>query len=217
VSQFTIAADGFHRAESVRAKSRHPFTVGGMTNVLVSGEENHVREVAEALRRRGATVTEVTDLADMPEVCHKAGDSVFECYVQLAASLPMKGDSAVQRVRHFYADGVLARFSALDAARNSLASPASVVFVLGTLPPEVTTDDDRNARAALTGVLGRAARSDASPGELTVRVLDADADADRIAALALGQAPPPREEPRLAEMSLEDWRMELMSVVLVET
>jgi hypothetical protein len=88
--------------------------------------------------------------------------------------------------------------------------------VLGTLPPEVTTDDDGNARAALTGVLGRAARSDAAPGELTVRVLDADSEADRIAALALGQAPPPREESR-PEMSLEDWRIELMSVVLANT
>jgi hypothetical protein len=188
-----------------------------MTNVLVSGEENHVREVAEALRRRGASVTEVTDLADIPEVCRKAGDGVFDCYVQLAASFRMEGDTAVQRVRHFYANGVLARFSALDAARDALATSAGVTFVLGTLPPEVTTDDDRNARAALTGILGRAARSDAAPGELTIRVLDADTEADRIAALTLGQTPPPRDEPRLAEKSLEDWRIELMSVVLVET
>jgi len=188
-----------------------------MPNVLVSGEENHVAEVADALRRRGATVTEVTELADLPESCRTAGDGVFDCYVQLAAAFRMEGTSAVQRVRHFYANGVLARYSALDAARDALASPASVVFVLGTLPPEVTTDDDRNARAALTGVLGRAARSDATPGELTIRVLDADAEADRIAALSLGQAPPPRQEPRLAEMSLEDWRIELMSVVFVDT
>ena len=188
-----------------------------MTHVLVSGEENHVAEVAEALRRRGATVTEVTDLAQVPQACSTAGEGAFDGYVQLAAAFRMEGSTAVQRVRHFYANGVLARFSALDAARAALASPASVVFVLGPLPPEMTTDDDRTARAALTGVLGRAARSDAAPGELTIRVLDADAEADRIAALALGQTPPPREEPRLAEMSLEDWRMELMSVVLVET
>ena len=185
-----------------------------MPSVLVSGEENHVREVAEALHRRGATVTEVTDLADVPEVCRRAGDGVFDGYVQLSAALKMEGGSAVARVRHFYADGVLARFSALDAARTSLAAPASLVFVLGTLPPEVTTDDDRNARAALTGALSRAARSDAAPGELTVRVLEADTEADRIAALTLGQAPPPRDEP---ELSLEDWRIELMSVVLAET
>jgi hypothetical protein len=187
-----------------------------MTSVLVSGEENHVAEVADALRRRGASVTEVTDLANVPDACQKAGDGAFDCYVQLAAAFRVEGDSAVQRVHHFYANGVLARFTALDAARDALASPASVVFVLGTLPREVTTDDDRQARRALTGVLGQAARSDAD-GELTVRVLEADTEADRIAALALGQTPPPREERRPAEMSLEDWRVELMSVVLVET
>jgi CheY-like chemotaxis protein len=188
-----------------------------MPKVLVSGEESHVRKVTDALRRRGATVTEVTELAQLPEACQQAGDGVFDCYVQLAAPVRMEGASAVQRVRHFYADGVLARFSALDAARAALANPASIVFVLGTLPTEVTTDDDRNARRALTGILGRAARSDAAPGELKVRILDADADAERIAALALGQTPPPREEPRLAEMSLEEWRIELMSVALAET
>ncbi|HST85630.1 MAG TPA: hypothetical protein VLL08_28080 [Kineosporiaceae bacterium] len=188
-----------------------------MTHVLVSGEENRVVEVAGALRRRGANVTEVTELADLPEICHKAGDGVFDCYVQLAAPIRMVGATAVQRIRHFYADGVLARFTALDAARQALASPAGVIFVLGTLPAEVTTDDDRQARRSLTGVLARAARSDAAPGELSIRILDADADAERIAALALGQSPPPREDARLAAMSLEEWRIELMSVGLAET
>jgi hypothetical protein len=188
-----------------------------MPNVLVSGEVTRVAEVADALRRRGATVTEVTDLADVPEVCRKAGDGAFDCYVQMGTAIRMEGATAVQRVRHFYANGVLARFSALDAAREALASPASVVFVLGAMPSEVTDDDDRNARMALTTVLGRAARSDAAPGELTIRILDADVGVDRIAALSLGQAPPPRQEPRPTEMSLEDWRMELMSVVFVQT
>jgi len=188
-----------------------------MTHVLVSGEENRVVEVSDALRRRGATVTEVTELADLPEVCHKAGDGAFDCYVQLAAPIQMEGATAVQRIRHFYANGVLARFTALDAAREALTSPAGLIFVLGTLPPEVTTDDDRNARRSLTGVLARAARSDAAPGELSVRIMDADADAERIAALALGQAPPPRDDARLAALSLEEWRIELMSVGLAET
>lgn len=208
---------GFHRPEDERVGGPHPLTVEGMTNVLVSGEETHVVKVTDALRRRGATVTEVTDLTEMPEVCHKAGEGAFDCYVQLSAGVRMEGVTAVQRVRHFYAAGVLARFSALDAAREALATPASVVFVLGALPAEVTTDDDRNARRALTGVLAQAARSDAAPGKLTVRILDADADAARIAALALGQAPPPRDEPRLADLSLEEWRIELLSVALAET
>lgn len=189
-----------------------------MTTVLVSGAESHVAEVATALRGRGAAVTEVSDLADVPAVVQDAGKGAFDVYVQLAASFRMEGGTAVQRVRHFYADGVLARFGALDAALPALRSPAQVVFVLGTLPPEVATAEDREARHALTQVLGRAARADAAPAELTVRVLDADAEPERIAALALGQAPPRRrEDERLAGMSLEDWRVELMSVVLVDT
>ena len=189
-----------------------------MTTVLVSGAESHVADVATALRARGAAVTEVSDLADVPAAARDAGPGAFDVYVQLAASFRVAGDTAVQRVRHFYADGVLARFEALDAALPALRAPSQVVFVLGTLPPEVATADDREARHALTQVLGRAARADAAPGELLVRVLDADAEPERIAALALGQAPPPRgQEGRLADLSLEDWRVELMSVVLVQT
>jgi len=189
-----------------------------VTRVLVSGARSHVAEVAAALRARGAEVTEVADLADVPAVVADAGRRAFDVYVQLAASFRVAGSTAVQRVRHFYAEGVLARFEALDAAIPALRPSAQVVFVLGTLPPEVATADDREARRALTQVLGRAARADAAPGELTVRLLDADSEPERIAALALGQAPPPRgEDERLADLSLEDWRVELMSVVLVET
>jgi hypothetical protein len=188
-----------------------------MPSVLVSGAEAQVIAVAEVLRRLGATVTEVVDIDDVPRVCEEAGGDAFDAYVQLAASFRVEGASVIQRVRHFYADGVLARFKALDAALGALTAPAQVVFVLGALPPEVATKDDRAARRALTHVLGRAAQADAAPGELTVRVLEADAEPERIAALTLGQAPPPRPGNDLSDLSLEDWRIELMSVVLVET
>jgi nucleotide-binding universal stress UspA family protein len=128
------------------------------------------------------------------------------------------GETAIQRVRHFYADGVLARFTALDAALEALHRPAEVVFVMGSLPPDVASDEDRNARRALTEVLARAARADVDRGELTARILEGDTEPDRIAAFALGQSPPPRApDPALEELSLADWRVELMSIVTVET
>jgi hypothetical protein len=189
-----------------------------MTTVLVSGAPKQVSAIAHALRRRGADVVEVTDLDKVPAACRAAGEGAFAGYVQLGASFRVDGESAVQRVRHFYADGVLARFTALDAARPALAPGASVVFVMGSLPPDVATDGDRTARRALTDVLGRAVRADAAPAQLTIRVLDADAEPDRVAALTLGQSPgAPEPDERLEDLSLSDWRVELMGVVLVET
>jgi hypothetical protein len=190
-----------------------------MTSVLVSGAETQVAEVAKALRDEGAKVTEVVDLADLPSVCAGAGPAAFDAYVQLAASFRIEGGTAIQRVRHFYADGVLARYTALDAALPSLSPQARITFVLGTLPPDVTTSADREARYALTQVLARAARADAGAGEPEVRILDADVTPDRIAAFAVGRVPsagPPIPE-RMAELSLADWRVEMMSVMYVDT
>jgi hypothetical protein len=189
-----------------------------MPSVLLSGAEQQVADVAKALRDGGATVTEVVDIHDVPRVCEQAGGDAFDVYVQLGATFRIEGATAIQRVEHFYAEGVLARFRALDAALGALTIAAQVIFVLGTLPPEVATDDDREARRALTRVLGRAAQADAAPGDLTVRLLGSDTEPERIAALALGRPPSPQDpEERLAGLSLEDWRVELMSVVLVET
>jgi hypothetical protein len=189
-----------------------------MTSVLVSGVQAQVAAVAAALRQHDVSVTEVADIADVPAVCAEAGDAAFDCYVQLGATIHLEGDSAVQRVHHFYAAGVLARFTALDAARTALKPGASVVFVMGTLPQDVATKADREARMALTNVLGRAAQADAEPSHLTVRILDTSTEPERIAALALGMAPPPRpDDPSLDELSLTDWRVELMSMVLAET
>jgi hypothetical protein len=67
-----------------------------------------------------------------------------------------RADSVIARVRHFYADGVLARFTALDAALPALAPGARLTFVMGELPPEAATSDDREARQALTRVLAHA-------------------------------------------------------------
>jgi hypothetical protein len=189
-----------------------------VTSILVSGAQDHVAEVAEALRTRGAEVTEVGDLADVPGVCAAAGPRAFDSYVQLPASFRVTGDSAILRVHHFYAEGVLARFTALAAALPSLTREARITFVLGRLPPEAATPDDREARRALTRVLTHAARADAADGRLMVRVLDAGAAATEIAHVALGLDPTKQAlMDRAAELSYADWRVELLGLVAIET
>jgi hypothetical protein len=188
-----------------------------VVNVLVSGNAQQVSEVAGELRSRGATPTEVDDLAKLPAVCASAGPGAFDSYVQLPQTFSVSGDTAIGQVQHFYADGVLARFPALAAALTALGAPGRVTFVLGHLPPEVSTPDDREARRALVQVLGHAARADAG-GELAVRVLQHTAKPQEIALVALGKDPS-REAylARLADMSYDEWRVELLGLVSVET
>jgi hypothetical protein len=189
-----------------------------MPSVLVSGVAAHVAEVARALRARGADVTEVVAIADMQRVCAELPPARLDAYVQLAASFQASGDTAIRRVHHFYANGVLARFAALDAALPALAPAARVVFVLGVLPPEVATEYDREARRALTRVLGHAARADSPDGRLTVRVLESGAAADEISQVALGLDPARQElMAKLDELSYADWRVELLGLAMVET
>jgi hypothetical protein len=189
-----------------------------MTSVLVSGAAERVAQVAQALRARGADVTEVTDLENVPAACAAAGPGAFDSYIQLPADFEVKGDTAIRRVHHFYAEGVLARFTALAAALPSLTPSARLTFVLGTLPPEAASSDDREARRALTRVLAHAARADTPDGHLTVRVLDAGAAPDQIGQVAIGLDPARQElMDRLAELSYADWRVELLGLAAVQT
>jgi hypothetical protein len=186
--------------------------------VLVSGTPAPVSAVAAALRARDATVTEVTDLAEMTAACTAAGPRTFDSYVQLPFAFSPRGDSAIQRVHHFYAGGVLARFTALDAALPALTPGARVTFVLGQLPPEAATPDDRAARRALIRVLGHAARADAVDGRLNVQVLAAGTAAEDIAFVAFGGDLAKQELlERLSTASYADWRVELFSLASVET
>ena len=102
-----------------------------MLSVLVSGAQAQVVEVAAALRARDAEVAEVYDLDEVAAACDSAGPRVFDSYVQLPASFRVRGDTAVLRVHHFYAEGVLARFTALAAALPSLTLTARLTFVMG--------------------------------------------------------------------------------------
>jgi hypothetical protein len=181
-----------------------------MPHFLISGIPALVGDVAAELRENGATAMEVPDIADVPLA---VAGSTFDGYVQLPASFTVSGDTAVARVHHFFADGVLARFGAVAAALPTLRAGARLTFVTGVLPPEVSTDDDVAARAALMRVLGRAARAD-GPAGLRVSTLGSGSTPQEIALTALGRGSgraTPAEE--VDGGSYADWRVELLGMM----
>lgn len=187
-----------------------------MTPYLVSGIAKLVSDAAGALREHGAVVVEVDNIADVPRACAEAGPGGFDGYIQLPASFDMQGDTAVDRVHHFFAEGVLARFSAVRAALPVLTRDARITFVMGVLPPEVSTDDDVAARSALVRVLAHAARADRPEG-LRVSVIGPGSTPQEIALTALGRNP---EWEALkagpSNGSYADWRVELLGLMRAE-
>jgi hypothetical protein len=187
-----------------------------MARFLVSGKSELAAEVAAALRAEGAEAVEVGDLDALTRVCAAAGPRAFDGYVQLPARFTVEGDSAVERVRHYIAGGVLARFTAVAAVLPSLVPNARITFVTGALPPEVSTEDEATARRALVRVLGHAARADAPDG-LRVDVLSPTSSSREVALTALGRNP--RWEALAAGDSGEsytDWRAEVLGLISAE-
>jgi hypothetical protein len=185
--------------------------------ILVSGAPAAVEAAARVLRQRGADVTAATDLDELPAVAQAAGPGGFDSYVQLPSAFQARGETAISRVHHFYANGVLARFRALDAVRSALAPGGRVTMVLGQLPPEAATADDRAARRALCAVLAHAAAADAT-GRLVVRILDSGTRPEDIAFVALGGDLAKQElMARLSALDYADWRVELLGLATVET
>jgi hypothetical protein len=188
-----------------------------MPHFLVSGIAELVAQVATVLRENGSTVVEVDDIDDVPRACSDAGDRAFDGYIQLPVTFTVQGDTAVERVHHFFADGVLARFPAVSAALPALTPEARITFVMGVLPPEVSTDDDVSARAALVRVLGHAARAD-GPAGLRVSVVGSGSTPREIALTGMGRNP--EWESLAAEASggsYADWRVELLGLMSAET
>ena len=187
-----------------------------MPHFLISGIAAIGSDVTAALAAEGSTAVRVDDIGDVAGVCADAGPGAFAGYIQLPATFAVTGNTAVDLIHHFFSDGVLARFPAVGAALPTLADGARITFVTGVLPPEVSTDDDVEARAALVRVLGRAARAD-GPQDLRVSMLGSGASAREIALTALGRSP---ELESLAEGpengSYADWRVELLGMISAE-
>lgn len=187
--------------------------------VLVSGGDERVREVADALRAAGAEVVAVDDLARLREAVDGL-DGRLQGYVQLPVSVPVEGSSVVERVHGFLEGGLLSRFDAARTVLPALDEDARVVLVTGnTTSGARELPDDRAARAALLDVLAHAVRADGGPS-VRVAVLD-QRPAGELADAVLRAAPP---EPaavadlrrREVELSYDDWRTEVLGLATVE-
>jgi hypothetical protein len=187
-----------------------------MPRYLVSGNAELASDVAAILREHDAEVVEVHDIDDLPRTCAEAGPDAFDGYVQLPTNFTVQGDTAVQRVHHFFADGVLARFRAVAAALSALKSDGRLTFVTGGLPEDVSTDDDVAARSALIRIVGRAARADTSNG-LRVTSLGSGETAKEIALAALGRSSTAISVADASDEEYAEWRMELLGMMRAET
>lgn len=190
--------------------------------VLVSGGDQRVREVAAALRDAGAEVVVVDDLAALPGVVSGLPAGSLHGYVQLPVSVPLEGDSVVQRVRGFLEGGLLARFDAVQDVLPALAADARVLLVAGnTTAGGRDLPDDRAARAALLDVLSHAIRADRADAPVRVHVLDQRPAQELAETVLRAAAVPPSPEVadlrrREVEMSYDDWRTEVLGLATVE-
>ncbi|MGE0299605.1 hypothetical protein [Pseudonocardia sp.] len=184
-----------------------------MARYLVSGIASFVADVGAVLSEHGAEFVGVDDIDDVPAACAETGPGAFDGYVQLPATFAVTGDTAVDAVHHYFRDGVLARYPAMAAALPSLRPNAQVVFVMGVLPPEVSTEHDIAARGALVRLLGTAARAD-KPDGLRIAVLAADCSPIDVARTVLGHHPEwDVLTAGFAGGSYADWRTELLGMM----
>jgi len=168
-----------------------------MPRYLVSGIAQLVSDVAAVLGELGAEVVEVDDIDDVPRVCADAGPGAFDGYVQLPATFTVQGDTAVQRVHHFFAQGVLARFPAvyvLDSTTISLPDALAPVW------PGCGGRVPQGSQAALKLTV----RHDLVRGGLEGPTLSAGRDQDK--AGSLPRAPMPAGARRLADLGF--WSLE---------
>jgi hypothetical protein len=187
------------------------------TNVLVSGAPERIEAVSRILRAHDCQVVEVDDLSRVPQACAEAGEGAFDAYVQLPAAFAIEGNTAIERLHHLFAKGIMARFPAMNAAVPALKPGGRITLVAWPLPAEVATDDDIEARRALFRVLAHAAQADGGD-ETVVRVLGSSTSPEDIALVALGrESTHPTSVESLSSVSYADWRVELLGLVSVES
>lgn len=189
--------------------------------VLVSGSDQRVGELAEALREAGAEVLAVDDLERLGATVAELPAGSLDGYVQLPVTVSLSGDSVVRRVRCFLEGGLLSRFDAVQAVLPALADEARVLLVAGnTATVGQEMPDDRAARLALLEVLSHALRADKAPAHLRVHVLEQRPPGD-LAQTVLGTQAPVRPaladlQQREVDMSYDDWRTEVLGMATVE-
>ena len=183
-------------------------------SALVTGSAERVAAVGDALEEVGFHVVRAAAPEALPGAIAEIGHGSLSCYVQLPRQTEVSGESLVERVRQFLAEGLLARFDAASAVLPLLAPDAFVVLVAGNVPGG-TTPDDRHARIDLLRVLARAVLAEAGPEKVGACVLANDRSPAEIATIALNRGDDPDKKTAKVKaidpgLSYADWHRELL-------
>jgi hypothetical protein len=107
-----------------------------VSTVLVTGASERVAEVSSALRKAGAEVIAVDDLGKLDAALAGLPPGSLDRYIQMPVHMAARGQTVVERARHFLDNGLPARFAAASTILPAMSDEARVVLV-GVTPPLV--------------------------------------------------------------------------------
>ena len=141
---------------------------------------------AAALRDRGYATHEAGDVGALHQLVVELGAGSIDLYLQLPTAIHARGGNAVEVVRNFLTDGLIARFDAASAVVPALAQGAAVVLVSGNHPGGEGGEapDNPQARLALMKVLGHTLLLQQG-GKLAVKIVDQQQTPERVAEVAV--------------------------------
>jgi hypothetical protein len=186
---------------------------------LVTGSANRVADVGDALEKAGFSVTRATDGDGLAAACSAIAPRNLDCYVQLPRETVVHGESLIDRVRQFLAEGLLARFAAAATVAPLLTPEATVVLVAGNLPG-ASTPDDRHARIDLLRVLARAILAECEESDVRAVVVGYDRTPEEIVEIALKRGKEQHRAAKVAalppDLNYEDWQKEYLTLTTQE-
>ena len=124
-----------------------------VSTVLVTGASERVAKMSSALRKAGAEVIAVDDLGKLDAALAGLPPGSLDRYIQMPVHVAVRGETVVERVRHFLEDGLPARFAAASTILPAMSDEARVVLVGGNTFVEASAPDDHSARLGLLKVL----------------------------------------------------------------
>lgn len=102
-----------------------------VSTVLVTGASERVAEMSSALRKAGAEVIAVDDLGKLDAALAGLPPGSLDRYIQMPVHVAARGETVVERVRHFLGNGLPARLAAASTILPAMSNEARVVLVGG--------------------------------------------------------------------------------------
>ena len=141
-----------------------------MGTVLITGSEQNVAAIAEAVTKAGGEPLAVTSTEGLVKALKEMEEGSLRHYVQMPVSSGLSGATVTGRVRSFLQDGLLARYRTAETVLPFLSDDASVILVSGNFNAESSAPDDRAARLSLVHVLRHSMRADKASPDFQVQV-----------------------------------------------